>query len=373
VLGEEVDNIFSEYEQATIETANEFSPDLPWQSTDHSFPDFDAPVAPMGLGEQTVLAAHVPELGTSVGADNTRPDLLLKLKLVSKPKPLQVSNPRVTTIDITAENGSKQTTPRGSASPKASEPANIKRTFHYIEDDLEEDNDSFEVQAKNRQSEASRSVHKSSQIEHQEGNSPRDSSHMVIVNKSHTRDTGVTRKSVTPNHLGEKSTKAATPSPIQEASAETIHEPTPSPPMVKQSKEQVNSKGGTLSIQLWIITRDPKYTEELCSSLKFRDSSLETFTSSIASITQNPSVLESIKLDLQTPTFSTKLTVVQGDEESWEAAKIVLAEKFKTARSEAKKQGKVANVKILVEPLYKETLSASNVDEDEDEDEEVDY
>jgi hypothetical protein len=362
VNSEEIDEMFLECEQATIESVEEVSPDLPWHSSDHSFPDFNnvcAPVAPMGIDGQTMPTAQVPQLDNS--ADSTRLGLPLKLKCVSKPTPPHAASPHAATTDTTTEKRSKQTIEAllGSdgASQKAQGSDDTRCIFQCPEDDFEEDHSFSKVQAKNTPSKTSSSAKEALPIKNPRVASPSDVSHKVTANKRHTEDT------VVPS-------TAATPSPIRELFSETIREPPQTKSnMLKQPRKNAISKAGTLSVQLWIVTRDPKYTEELCSSLKFRDSSLETFTSSIACITQNHNQLKKIKLTLQTPMVSSILPVDQGNEKCWETAKVVLAEKFKLARLTAKKQGKVANVKIMVEPLYEDKNPVIDIDIDEDKDE----
>lgn len=120
-------------------------------------------------------------------------------------------------------------------------------------------------------------------------------------------------------------------------------------------------------VPLWIITREPRYTEERWIDGKFQGAQLSDFLEEVSRATQRDHI-EKLKLTLRTPTFDTKITVFKGDEDEWIAAKKTFVEKLKEAMAEAKlkRSSEPASFKIFVEPFYEESsLMASNVDEDD--------
>ncbi|KAF4626424.1 hypothetical protein G7Y89_g11735 [Cudoniella acicularis] len=122
-------------------------------------------------------------------------------------------------------------------------------------------------------------------------------------------------------------------------------------------------------IPLWIITREPRYTEERWDDGKFMGTPLPTFIEGISKVTQR-SHIEKIKLTLRAPNFDTKITVFKDAEDSWASAKETFIEKLKEAKAEAraKRQMEQLTFKILVEPFYEEGMLPSRCD-DEYEDE----
>jgi hypothetical protein len=124
-------------------------------------------------------------------------------------------------------------------------------------------------------------------------------------------------------------------------------------------------------IPLWIITRegrDSRYCEERWNEGKLSGHSLSTFISGISQVTQRNQI-EKIKLTLRTATSDTKITVFKDEEDSWVSAREAIVEKIKEAKSEARarRQNEMANIKILVEPFYEQSLLPSGaVDEDEE-------
>ncbi|PMD36850.1 hypothetical protein L207DRAFT_569010 [Hyaloscypha variabilis F] len=122
-------------------------------------------------------------------------------------------------------------------------------------------------------------------------------------------------------------------------------------------------------IPLWIITREPRYTEERWDDGKFMGTPLPAFIEGISKVTQRRHI-EKIKLTLRAPTFDTKITVYQDAEDSWASAKETFIEKLKEAKAEARARRQTENVtfKILVEPFYEEgVLPSGGIDEDEEE------
>ena len=122
-------------------------------------------------------------------------------------------------------------------------------------------------------------------------------------------------------------------------------------------------------VPLWIITREPRFTEERWDEGKFQGSNLAGFLEDLSKATQRNHV-EKVKLTLRTPTFDTKITVLRDAEDSWISAKAKFVEKLKEARADAKasRPNETANFEILVEPFYEEAaMMASNVDEDDEE------
>jgi hypothetical protein len=122
-------------------------------------------------------------------------------------------------------------------------------------------------------------------------------------------------------------------------------------------------------IPLWIITRDPIYTEERWDDGKFQGTALPAFIEGISKVTQRDHI-EKIKLTLRTSEAATKITVFKDAEDMWASAKETFAEKLKEAKAHAKarRQSEPMNFKILVEPLYDESmLPAGSIDDDDEE------
>ena len=122
-------------------------------------------------------------------------------------------------------------------------------------------------------------------------------------------------------------------------------------------------------IPLWIITREPRYTEERWDDGKFQGTQLSDFLEGVSKVTQRDHI-EKVKLTLRTPTFDTKITVFKDADDSWISAKERFLEKLKEARAEAraKRPNEPANFEILVEPFYEQNAElSSKFDEDEEE------
>jgi len=150
--------------------------------------------------------------------------------------------------------------------------------------------------------------------------------------------------------------------------------PTPAPPkteLARQSPPQASSSKPRQKTQipLWIITREPRYTEERWDDGRFMGTPLPTFIEGISKVTQRGHI-EKIKLTLRAPTFDTKITVFKDAEDSWASAKETFIEKLKEAKVEARAKRNLEPVafKILVEPFYEEgSLQSGSIDEDEEE------
>lgn len=122
-------------------------------------------------------------------------------------------------------------------------------------------------------------------------------------------------------------------------------------------------------VPLWIITREPRYTEERWDDGKFQGTKLSDFLKDLSKVTQRNHI-EKVKLTLRTPTFDTKITVLKDAEDSWISAKARFVDKLKEARAEAKanRPNETANFEILVEPFYEEgVMMTSNADVDDEE------
>lgn len=122
-------------------------------------------------------------------------------------------------------------------------------------------------------------------------------------------------------------------------------------------------------IPLWIITREPLYTEEHWKDGKFMGTSLATFIEGISQATQQ-SHIEKIKLTLRGPTSQTRITVSKDEEDVWAAANRTFLEKLREAKllARAKGQSEQMQFKILIEPIYAEVVLPNNfVDSFEDE------
>ena len=114
-------------------------------------------------------------------------------------------------------------------------------------------------------------------------------------------------------------------------------------------------------IPLWIITREPRYTEERWDDGKFQGTQLSDFLEGISKVTQRDRI-EKVKLTLRTPTFDTKITVYKDAEDSWISAKEKFVEKIKEAIAEAKtkRRNELGNFEILVEPFYEQNVEVSS-------------
>jgi hypothetical protein len=151
--------------------------------------------------------------------------------------------------------------------------------------------------------------------------------------------------------------------------------PAPTSEIQQTSSEPSIKPRQKTQIPLWIITRegrDSRYCEERWNEGKLSGHSLPTFLSGISQVTQRHQI-EKIKLTLRTATSDTKITVFKDEEDSWVSAREAIIEKIKEAKSEARarRQNEMANIKILVEPFYEQSLLPSGVVDEDEEDFEV--
>jgi hypothetical protein len=140
----------------------------------------------------------------------------------------------------------------------------------------------------------------------------------------------------------------------------------PQPPPIDPSSSKPRPK---TQIPLWIITREPRYTEERWDDGKFSGTPLSAFIAGISQVTQRQHI-EKVKLTLRTPMSDTKITVFKDAEDSWTSAKDTFVEKLKEARLEARarRQNDSLSCKILVEPFYEQNmLPSGSFDEDDEE------
>ncbi|EPE29803.1 hypothetical protein GLAREA_00963 [Glarea lozoyensis ATCC 20868] len=359
VQTEEMDDILSEPDQNVMESVEQVAScqPRPFASLEREYREAEAPcapVAPMGIGEQSTATSHIPQLDASADEPNTRP---MKLKCVAKPSSPQSSSPKTAT-DFGEQQWLEQTIAYFTKKdrPVTENSNSISMQYHvpYVEDDVDRSASTYGVQVRTGPS-TDESEQRLRATKQPEAASPHRNSHKVTeVDQYHLQE----------ELALENNTKLTTPMPSVEPPVSKT--PIKSSPPNEPSKPS-NPKSGPLRIQPWIITHSPQYTQELCSTLKFQGISLEAFTSNVTSFTQNHGILEHFKLNLQSPTSHTKLTVYQNDEASWVAAKEALAENIKKAKSEARKLGKSETLKILVEPVYREPVDLSGSTDDEDE------
>jgi hypothetical protein len=149
----------------------------------------------------------------------------------------------------------------------------------------------------------------------------------------------------------------------------------PKPAIQQTSSESSTKPRQKTQIPLWIITRegrDSRYCEERWNEGKLSGHSLTTFISGISQVTQRNQI-EKIKLTLRTTSSDTKITVSKDEEDSWVSAREAIIEKIKEAKGEARarRQNEMANIKILVEPFYEQSLLPSGVVDEDEEDFEV--
>lgn len=162
----------------------------------------------------------------------------------------------------------------------------------------------------------------------------------------------------------EDETKTSTPPPIPPHSSSKTQLAQGAPPQASSSNPRPKTQ-----IPLWIITREPRCTEERWDNGKFLGTPLPAFIEGISKITQRNNI-EKVKLTLRAPTFDTKITVFKDAEDSWASAKETFVEKVKEAKAEAraKRQVEQPSFKILIEPFYEEAMPPSGTtDEDEEE------
>lgn len=120
-------------------------------------------------------------------------------------------------------------------------------------------------------------------------------------------------------------------------------------------------------IPLWIITREPRSSEELWDEGKFTGTTLAAFLEGISSVTQRDHI-EKIKLTLRSPRFDTKITVLKDADDAWALAKETFTEKVREVKAEARaKRQPDQPFKILIEPFYEEgSLASGNMEDEED-------
>jgi len=165
--------------------------------------------------------------------------------------------------------------------------------------------------------------------------------------------------------------------------AEKIHKYRFAPPTLPKadsakdahpSENETSKTRSKIQVPLWIITRHPRYTEELWDEGRFQGTPLPVFIEELTKVTGG-SHIERLKLTLRTPTQDTKVTVIRGAEDSWESAKKRFVEKLKETKAEAKRlenetgqKNETASIEIFIEPFYEQNTAVQNsVDEDEDE------
>lgn len=153
-------------------------------------------------------------------------------------------------------------------------------------------------------------------------------------------------------------TKTSTAPTLLEAKPKTQSSQLPLPAAAPKPRAKTQ-------IPLWIITRDPLYTEERWDDGKFTGTPLATFLEGIAEALQRSAAhIEKIKLTLQTPMSHTKITVCRDAEDSWVEAKATFVEKLKEARKLAR--GDMTGCKILVEPFWEKGEEANGGLDDEE-------
>jgi hypothetical protein len=164
-------------------------------------------------------------------------------------------------------------------------------------------------------------------------------------------------------------TQDPNPIAISSAAPASIQPPTSASPVNISAIENTASKPrAKTQVQLWIVTRKPRPTEELWEDGKFQGTPLAAFIDGVSKVTGRSNI-EKLKLTLQTPFRDTILTVHKDAEESWLTANETFLEKLKQARAEAKTRRpfEPANYKILVEPFYEQgALFSSGSDEDDE-------
>jgi len=134
-----------------------------------------------------------------------------------------------------------------------------------------------------------------------------------------------------------------------------------------QSRESSVSKSKSkIQVSLWIITRQPRFTEERWDEGKFQGTPLSTFIQELSEVT-GKSNIEKMKLTLRTPLKDTKVTVLKDADDQWESAKQDFAINLKEAVVEARNNSQMGTAfKILIEPIYNQnttSFGASSGDE----------
>lgn len=155
----------------------------------------------------------------------------------------------------------------------------------------------------------------------------------------------------------------STSEPPPSAPSLSSQQPTPEPSITSNapSESPVPRPRPKISIPLWIITREPRYTEENWGNGKFQGPPLSEFIEGITAVTGQTHI-EKIKLTLRTPFSDTKFTVFSDAEDAWVAAKAAFAEKLKESRADARMKGldDSYGYKILIEPFYQQRVLFSD-------------
>lgn len=149
----------------------------------------------------------------------------------------------------------------------------------------------------------------------------------------------------------------------------TTSEPEPTIPELQSTVQEpptLKSRPKT-QIPLWIITREPRYTEERWDDGKFQGTALPIFLEGISQVTQR-SHIEKIKLTLRTPISDTKITVFKDAEDSWAAAKDTFVDRLKEAKKNARlsRGAEAPSYQILVEPFFEQGVEMNGSVDDDD-------
>ena len=177
-------------------------------------------------------------------------------------------------------------------------------------------------------------------------------------------------------HLPPSNQRAAAQLPVTQVTENTSRVHATTAPQIPQkeaaiasaqSRESSVSKSKSkIQVSLWIITRQPRFTEERWDEGKFRGTPLSTFIQELSEVT-GKSNIEKMKLTLRTPLKDTKVTVLKDADDQWESAKQDFATNLKEALVEARNNSQMGTAfKILIEPIYNQnttSFGASSGDE----------
>lgn len=139
----------------------------------------------------------------------------------------------------------------------------------------------------------------------------------------------------------------------------------PSPPQPLTQNHEANTQPifSAGRLPFWIITNEPKRTEELWPNGNLQQQSLLDCIRAIPNLRQI-SHLSGIKLTLETATRNTIMPISIDDEVFWEYAKTYLVERLEEVKGSVDGW---SSVKIMIEPIYEDNADLGyGLDDDEE-------
>ncbi|KAK0101580.1 hypothetical protein ONS95_006744 [Cadophora gregata] len=104
-------------------------------------------------------------------------------------------------------------------------------------------------------------------------------------------------------------------------------------------------------VRIWVVEFSPKCSEEWLQGVRLAGISLWNFLTSIAELLgRSVDDIQKIKMTLEMPMLNTKITVKKGQEDVWEDAKNIFAERLSLQGGD----GRLDTCRISVEPVWEE-------------------